>query len=410
MTKPNLLILGASGGVATSFLHYLVRYRDLFDKLALLSSKDKISSNIYLDHKNLNYIFIKKRLNPNDEKDYHNLLKKYKINIVLDLTDAESIPLLESTNKFGASYINTSLNAEGRSVAELVFEIYPKKNKLNKAPHILCAGMNPGIVNMLVKYGMSKFGTPKEIIHFEYDTSRALMPIKLRHVAITWSPHEFLVESVRDPSGVAIGKNQIKKLLPNALNNRENMKPILNPILKLYSYPKGFVVLHEENLTLSLKYNIPSRFVYAIDETAMNSLIKMYNKKNRISLYDLNLITNTNIPLEGSDNIGVLLEYNNKKVYYFNSIYNQSLIGTNATYYQVILGVYAALFTLLFDKLEKKVYFTEDLFHTNYKNYVFDNMRIQEFVFKKKDKKLSLLGYSPVLISKNLHNFRHLYI
>src|SRR3989344_9563123 len=405
MKKPNLMILGASGGVETAFLHYLVHHRDFFNKLILLSSKDKISSNPYLDHKNLDYIFIKKRLDPYSEVGYHKILKKYNVDIVLDLTDIDSIPLLEATNKFGASYINTSLNAEKKPVAELVFVIYPRRNEINKATHILCAGMNPGIVNMWVRNGISKFGLPKEIVHFEYDTSRALMPVKLRHVTITWSPHEFLVENVRDPSGIAMGKNKIRELLPNALNHREDMKKILSPILKLERYPKGFVCLHEENLTLSLKYNLPSRFVYSIDDNAMDSIVRLYKKRGKVLRDDLTLITNTNIPLEGSDNIGVLLEYDDKKVYYFNSSYNQSVIGTNATYFQVIVGVFAALFTLLFDKLEKKVYFTEDLFNTHYKDYVFDNMKVQEFIFKKKNKNLSLMNYYPVIRS---NKFSHI--
>ncbi|MBI2672017.1 saccharopine dehydrogenase NADP-binding domain-containing protein [Candidatus Woesearchaeota archaeon] len=409
MKKPNLLVLGASGGVATAFLHYLVHHRDIFGRLVLLSPKDKIKSNPYLEHKLLKYIFIKKKINPYKNIEYDNILKKYKINIVLDLTDADSIPILEMTNKEGVSYINTSLNAEDKPVSDLVFDIFPRKKQINRAPHILCAGMNPGIVNMWVRHGVEKFGIPKEIIHFEYDTSRVLAHSKLRYTTLTWSPHEFLVENVRDPSGVVVGKQRIKKFTPNALTHRENMKRILSPIWKMDKYPKGFVVLHEENLTIPFMYNIPSRFVYSINDDVMDNLVKIYKKKKSISRNELTLVTNTNIPLEGSDNIGVILDYKDKRVYYFNSVPNISMIGTNATYFQVITGIFAALFTLVFDKVENGVHFVEDLYNTNYQNYVFDNMKVQEFIFIKKNG-LKLKKYNPVVRFNNNKRFEHIYI
>jgi len=412
MKKPNLLILGASGGLAQVFLQYLVHHRDFFGKLILLSGKNRIKNNKHLEHKKLDYIYVEKRIDPYNEKEYHDILRKYNIDIVLDLTVVDSIPLLEATNNFGASYVNTSLNADNKAVAELVFDIYPRKEKLNNAVHILCAGMNPGIVNMWVRYGISKFGIPKEIIHFEYDTSKIQTPFKSGKLTITWSPHEFLVENVRDPSGIALGRKKIKPIRPNAISQLQDMKPILSPIIKLNKYPKGFVVLHEENLTLSYKYNIPSKFIYSIHEEVMDSMIKTYKKWGKISEDDFTVIKNTEVPLKGADSIGVILNYGNKKVYYFNSINNTSLIRTNATYFQVVIGIFAALFTILFNKnkLKNGVYFTEDLFNTNYKDYVFDNMRVQKFVFKNKKGKLKIGSYNPTINPTDNSKFNHIHI
>jgi len=272
--------------------------------------------------------------------------------------------------------------------------------------------MNPGIVNIWVRYWISKFGIPKEVVHFEYDTSKIQTSFKTKQLAITWSPHEFLVENVRDPSGVALGRRKIKPIIPNAISDREDMKSILSPVMKLGKYPKGFVVLHEENLTLSYKYNIPSKFIYAVDDDVMDSMIKIYKEGGKLSEEDFTVIKNIENPLKGSDSIGVILDYRNKKIYYFNSISNVSIIGTNATYFQVVIGVFAALFTLLFNKnkLKKGVYFTEDLFNTNYKDYVFDNMRVQEFVFQKKGGKLKPVSYNPTISSTKASNFKHIYI
>ena len=400
--KPNLLVLGASGGVANAFLHHLNAHRDLFGKLILLDKKKTVLNDRYIDHKQLRYTFIHQKIDlPKKEKEYRSLLKRYNINIVLDITDMPSLLILESTNKAGVSYINTALNDEEKTVYDLVQTIYPRKHKINGAPHILCTGMNPGAVNMWVRHGIEKYGVPKEITHFEYDTSMVAASWK---PLSTWSIHEFLVETAYDPSAVALGRGKIKPLLPNAIERRESLKPILEPILKLPHYPEGFIVLHEENVTISYKYDVPSKFMYAIHPKTMREIIALYHKKKTISKNDLILGDNTTEVLDGADSIGVQLNYSDKKVYYFNSIPNIGIIGTNATYTQVIIGIFSALFTLLFEELKPAVYFVEDLYKTQYKNHLFNNMRVQEFVFLKKNGKLHCTKYTPMVKLKHKNN------
>jgi len=127
MKKPNLLVLGASGGVAQVFLQYLVHHRDFLGKLVLLSRKNRIKDNNYLEHEKLDYVYIEKKINPYDKKEFQRILKKYKIDIVLDLTDMDTNPLLEAANELSVSYINTSMNADDKVVSDLIFDIYPKK-------------------------------------------------------------------------------------------------------------------------------------------------------------------------------------------------------------------------------------------------------------------------------------------
>lgn len=398
--KPNLLVLGASGGLANAVLHSLVHHRHLFNKLILLDKNKGLLKNPYLDHKNLNYTFIHKEIHPTKEKEYVAILSKNKINIVLDLTDAETIPLIEATNKLGVDYINTAINDDVRNDSELMGEIFSRRKKWNKARNILCSGMNPGNVNMWVRHGIEKYGVPEEVIHFEYDTSMS----RKGKALVTWSIHEFLVEDVRDPGGVALGRNKVKLLYPNALAHQVDMKPLLSPILRLEKYPKGCLVLHEENMSIAHKYNIPSKFVYAVHPKTMETLMMIYKKDQDVHQKDLQKGDNLHTVLDGSDNIGVLLRYKGKKVYYFNSISNTSVIGTNATYTQVAVGVFAALFTLLSDKLKKGTYFVEDLYDHHYKNYMFDNLRVQEFVFNGN----RLKRYTPEV---KIHNgAKHKYI
>ena len=400
--NPNLMILGASGGLANAVLHSLVHHRSLFNKLILLDKNKKVLQNPYLDHHNLKYIFIHKELKSGRMKEYLALLKKHKINLVLDVTDALTIPLIKTTHGAGIDYINTSINDDNKTSPELLSGIFSTRSKWKKARTILCSGMNPGNVNMWVRHGIEKFGVPEEIIHFEYDTSMS----RKWKAMITWSIHEFIQEDIHDPGGIVLGKDKIKWLYPNALSHQVEMKSILSPILKLEKYPKGCLVLHEENITIGHRYNIPSKFVYAIHPQTLQALLRTYKKEKKVSRKELQLADNLKTILDGSDNIGVLLKYKNKKVYYFNSIANTSVIGTNATYTQVAVGVFAALFTLMFDQLKNGTYFVEELYNTHYKNYMFDNLRVQEFVFNGN----KLKKYTPEVKLQHKNKLAHLYI
>jgi len=114
--------------------------------------------------------------------------------------------------------------------------------------------------------------------------------------------------------------------------------------------------------------------------------------------------------MDGADSIGVALEYPDKRVYYLNSVSNLAMIGTNATYFQVVIGIFAALFTLVFDRLKPQVYFVEDLWDTHYRYFMFDNLRVQEYVFQKQHGSLKLAGYNPGIKMKRRNKFEHLYI
>ena len=163
--RPNLLVLGASGGVANAFLHHLSDYRRFFNKVILLDKNNKILKDSFIDHKILNYKFIhKKILLPEKENEYLRILSEYKINIVLDITDMNSLEIIDATNKAGVSYVNTAMNDDKENVNELIRGIYLRKNSVNNSPHIVCTGMNPGNVNMWVRYGIEKFGLPTPLV------------------------------------------------------------------------------------------------------------------------------------------------------------------------------------------------------------------------------------------------------
>lgn len=407
--KPNVLIVGASGGVGNALLHHFTVERDLFGALILLDRNKKVLDDIYIDHKRLNYVFVQHELElPSKQAEYHQILREHNIHIVLDVTDMDSIPFWEATDAAGVSYVNTGMNDDDQSIQALVISAFARKDQFNKAPHILCTGMNPGNVNMWVRYGIEKFGVPTELIHFEYDTSKIA---RKWHPMMTWSVHEFIIECVHDPGGIVLGKgtDKVKELLPNALEHRKNMRSILEPIMKLDAYPEGMLVLHEECASIAQKYDIPSQFIYAVNPQTMALLIKLYERDGHVTREALELGDNTHRILDGADSIGVILEYEHKKVYYFNTIPSVAIIGTNATYTQVVIGILSALHVLMFDSLEPKAYFPEDLYDTCYKNFMFDNLRVQEFVFEKSKGHLKLSSFNP-MIKSHRKGYEHDYV
>ncbi|MDD2765828.1 MAG: hypothetical protein PHE83_17845 [Opitutaceae bacterium] len=393
-TPPNLLILGASGNVARALLRRLGGRRSQFNRLVLLDKNDRVRDDPFLEHQRLAYQFIRRRLHlPRDQARYRRLLDRHEIDIVLDVTDADTLPLLAATDLAGVSYVCTSLNDNERGAQTLTAALHPGREKPRRAAHILCSGMNPGVVNIWVWHGVRHYGKPREIVHFEYDTS---MTADGWHPVVTWSRKEFLSEVVWDPTGLVVD-GEPRVLRTNALQNRWSLRSILRPVLPLPSYPRGFLVLHEENLTIGRKLGLSSRFIYAVHPKTMAYLVRRWRQRGRVQIGDLEIGDNTSRPLDGADTIGVYLEYPRQRVYYLHSLANNAVLGTNATCTQVAVGVYAALFTLLQERLAPRIYFAGDLYETIYPQVVFDNMRVEHFVFGRRKRSLSLRQHEPAL-------------
>jgi len=267
--KTNLLILGASGIVARAFLRRLGGWRSHFRRLVLLDKNEHVLADRFLEHHRLDYEFVRRPLHfPEDAAHYRRLLRRYQIDTVLDVTDMDTLPVLEATDAAGVSYVCTALNDRRRSLTELVSLLDSTCGGRCRAPHILCSGMNPGVVNIWVWHGVRHYGVPREIVHFEYDTSR---PANGWRPVLTWSRRQYLTEVAWDFTGKVV-EGKTVMLRTNALQNPEPMRALLKPVMPMDSYPEGWLVLHEENLTLGQRLGVSSKFIYAIDQRTMAHL------------------------------------------------------------------------------------------------------------------------------------------
>ncbi len=381
INKPNLLIIGASGGVGKAFLKWLAEHKKRLNKIVLVDKSDQFLCDSFISPRELSYDFIKININvQKDRRTYVEMIEHYAIDVVIDLSLNETRPMLEVTDALGVSYINTGIaNRRGESFANVVLDVIKRKDYPWRAPHILCAGMNPGIVNMWVRQGVERFGLPKGIVHFEYDNGQPLqgwLPL------ITWSKETFLDEIINDPAGYMDGKDKLRFLYPNPLKNRIEMKDMLCEILDMKEYPCGYLLLHEENITIAQHYDIPSRFLFAIHPRTMSYLEGIYDKNGRVPQDALILGDNRNVGLRGAATVGVIMQYQKQKVYLFNTTNHANIQGVSGSCWQVAVGLNAALFTLLNEPLPSRIYFMEDLFGTSCETLVSNSLPMQERIIK----------------------------
>lgn len=395
--RKNLLILGASGDVAHSTLVYLKNHRHLFNNLILLDkvepTSDSFENLTEVDGKFIKFNILKKK-----KKEFAQILKKYKPDIVLDLSDADTEMVAEVVFEYGkASYICLAFCTENPApLAEALNEWIDRQSKKEKPkmPHIFFTGMNPGCVNTWAAIGVKKFGVPERITEFEYDTSKFMKHHKEKMV--TWCIPEFIIEVVEDPAEIILGNHKIKSLYPNGLSHNKDLEPLFKPIFKLKSYPKGCIICHEECVTLGNRWDIKCEFIYSVNQETMQYIKNLYNKNGKIEEKDLILGKNFDDPLTGSDNIAMRLDYKDRAVYYFNQGINENLKECSGTDFQVTVGVYAALLSLVYDDLPGGIYYPEDLIDKFFPKFVTDNMMIQEFVFEKQGKnRLHLISHDP---------------
>jgi hypothetical protein len=381
--KRNVLIIGACGGVGRAFLRTLLGERGRLGKLVLVDKQEPWADDGSVSFRELKGEFIKASVDVDKgREDYLRLLKTCRIDIVIDLSVNETRAMLAVADRAGVSYINTGVaNRPGENFSEVVLDLVKRKASSWNAPHILCSGMNPGVVNMWVRRGIEKSGVPKNIVHFEYDTGQSVdgeVPI------IAWSRETLVDEIVNDPAGYVEGRNKIRFIRPNPLKNRVSMEEVLRPIMNLPAYPRGFLLLHEENITLGQEYDVPSRFLFSLKTETMDYLEEVYDKKKEVPLDTLTLGDNRNVLLKGEATVGVCLEYEDTREYFFNTTAQGAVPGVSGSCRQVAAGLHAALWTVMEDPLAKRVYFVEDLLGTTCERLMMANLPVQQVVVSKK--------------------------
>lgn len=398
MDNPSISILGSNGGVANAILSIL--------NLASIDKKDPIHE--YISKCRLNLIDLKQNRLKHYEDKYPNLkgkieifefdanntdlfldhLEKSNTHIVIDISFADTVNTLKCCDKLGIIYINSAFEStsvdenedyEGFPLQERYKIFESRREEFKNTTAIICSGMNPGVVQWMAIDLMKKYpdNLPKGCYIIEEDTSffedESLADKDT--IYTTWSPECFLDEAIYSyPSFI---KNHMSLFFYNEVYELEFKVTLSDKVFY------GCLMPHEEALTLGKMYNLETGFIYKVNDHTTNIIKNNLDDVDALWNKPMQVLTPEFTPLKGQDLVGVLLVYDDKEAYMYNSLNNKKTYEkykTNATYLQVASGLYGALASILLDNITKGIYYVDELLvNTNSKYGQYLSYHLKEF-------------------------------
>ena len=364
--KPyTITILGSGGGVAKAILS--IFNQSVVDKNDPIH-QILINTKLYLidmKQKNMEYytnLFpnLKDKLNLlqfdlNEVNKLKKHLKTTNTRIVIDVSWADSIQMLECCNNLGIYYINSALentmvdedeSLYGFPLAERFHRFEEKKETFTNTKAIIGTGMNPGVVQWMAIKLMKDNPNDKPLACYiiEHDNSfyKNKKLIEPKTIYTSWSVECFLDEAIL--SYPMFVRHHLPLYLYEEVYAMEYKVKLGN---KEFS---GCLMPHEEVLTLGNLYDMELGFIYRVNEHT-TELIRN-NLANVDDLWNWNqqLLDPELGEIEGEDLVGVLLVYEDREKFMYNVIKSSEVypkFKTNATYFQVACGIYAGFASLL---------------------------------------------------------------
>lgn len=403
--SPIITILGSAGGVAKGILSILnVAISDLNDPIHsyIINCKlyliDKCQKNLQYYKKHfpnlINKISIIE-LDLKDNKKFIDHLKKTNTQVVIDISFADTVDMLRCCNSLNVIYINSAFEStavdENESFAGFslqerykIFESH--RNEFKNTLGIICSGMNPGVVQWMAIELMKKYPNemPKGCYIVEDDTTffKDKSLAKEDTIYTSWYPEGFLDEAIYSyPNFI---KNHHSLFLYKEVYELEFKVTLGNKVFY------GCLMPHEEALTLGKMYPMETGFIYKINEHTTNLIRKNLSNLDKLWSKEMVVLDPEKTPLIGEDLVGILLTFNNKEAFMYNSLKNEVAFkkyNINATYLQVASGIYGALCSVLLDKIPKGIYYVDELLTTTNSKYgEYLSYHLKEFVYGENNK------------------------
>ncbi|CAH0121396.1 MULTISPECIES: saccharopine dehydrogenase NADP-binding domain-containing protein [unclassified Paenibacillus] len=384
-------IFGSGGGVAKSLLSILNR--------SFLDANDPIHSLIgrctlhFVDRKQRKLEYYKTyipdlihavklhQFDLNDPVRVRRHLTDTNTAIVIDVSWADTVQMMECCHETGAHYINSALEntmvdeteeLEGFTLLEryLIFERHRKRFTRMKA--IVGSGMNPGVVQWMAVELMRRHPeeTPLGCYIVEHDSSfyADKSAVRPKTVYSTWSTECFLDEAILN---YPMFMQRHTPLIMYSAAYELEFKVTLGG-KQFY----GCLMPHEEVITLGKAYDMETGFIYRVNDYTTDLLRAHIDQANDLWDWNHKVLDPAEAELEGEDMVGVLLVYPDRERYMYNVMSNKAVYAkykTNATYFQVACGLYGALSSLLLDDIPDGVYFVDELLlqtDSGYGNYL----------------------------------------
>lgn len=403
-----LTILGSGGGVAKSVLAILDKaFQDSNDPihsyisqvdLHLVDKKQKDKS--YYEQFIPHVGFTLHQMDLGNMDRFRQHLRDTHTTMVIDVSWADTVEMLQCCDELGVQYINTALEntmvdekeeLEGFTLLERYRIFEENRMRFRGTKAIIGSGMNPGVVQWMAVSMMQQMPDELPIGCFivEHDDSfyADLSKVKKRTVYTTWSPECFLDEAILNYP--MFMKQHMPMFLYNDVYELE-FKVALGD-KQFY----GCLMPHEEVVTLGKAYDIEFGFIYRVNDYTTNVILNNLSNANDLWNWNHQVLDPLDGELNGSDLVGVLLVYKDKERYMYNVMSNKEIFAeykTNATYFQVACGIYGALSTLLLDDIPDGIYFVDELLlqtDSGYGQYLTYYMK--DFVTGENDKSDGLL-------------------
>ncbi|MGB8954662.1 MAG: hypothetical protein WCC10_04770 [Tumebacillaceae bacterium] len=399
-----ITLLGSGGGVARAMLTILNRsVRDRKDPIHHLIRRCVL---YLIDHKQKDIEYYRTHF-PNLQKQIHLLefdlgdtnrfrehLRMTGTGLVIDVSWADTAEMIRCCNEFGVRYANTALEnvevdleeeeLEGFPLIERYLRFEEARGAFTNTSAIICSGMNPGVVQWMAWEILRK--NPKKkplgIYIVEEDTSffRDTSLARPDTVYTTWTPELFLDEAILSyPMLLQQGSALFLYEYPYELEFKVRLGK-----RKFY----GTLMPHEESLTLGKLLNVETGFIYRVSDHTTKILIDNLDDPDVLWDRPMEVLDPLKTELRGRDMVGVLVVYEDHERYMYNLMSNRSVFGTygttNATYFQVACGLYAAVAALLLEDIPLGVHYVDELLmktKSRYGRYLQHYMR--EFVVGK---------------------------
>jgi len=392
-SKQIITILGSAGGVADGILSILnnsaqdekdpIHHIIINCSIHLIDNKQKDASFYHHSYPHVKDKFLFHEFDLKDIEQFKDHLKQTKTTVVIDLSWADTVEMIECCDQLGVNYVNTALENtmideneelyEGFGLIERMRHLEKYKDTFSNSTAIIGSGMNPGVVQWmaleLLKTDSSE-SKPIGCYIVEHDNSfyKNKKKAKKNVIYTTWSPECFLDEAIL--SFPMFMKHHNPLFFYEKVYDLEFKVTLGN--IEFY----GCLMPHEEVYTLGKLYDMESGFLYKVNDHTTNLIRSNLDDVDKLWNYEMKVLDPKDAPLDGEDLVGVLLVYPDKERYMYNVLSNEDIFKkykTNATYFQVSCGVYAALSVLFLDKITNGAFYVDELLlktENNYGNYL----------------------------------------
>ena len=266
---------------------------------------------------------------------------------------------LSICDRRGVSLINATIAEFGKSVPSAARGFITHRPPMNRRPHIVAAGMNPGALNALAEEIIQTNDRPAEIIYWEYDDTIPADGL-FQEPSITWCPSESAQEIDTDPAFEVLKKGKIRLYDSPLEFQPQDYRSCGAPLDQLRVSPDSdaFLIGHEECVYMGWRHNTACKFIYGFHPENM-SLMRQASGKLEVKL----LRQAKNHPLSGGDMVGVSCRYEN----HWRGAYCQldntpaTPLDTNSTSILVASGIAASMITLKNEHVAPGVHLTHEI-------------------------------------------------